>query len=46
MLTKFAGKNLGDLTASYSGTAAEKILEREDASDYDNLVDRGQGGGQ
>lgn len=37
VLTKFAGKNLGDLTASYSGTAAEKILEREDAGDYDKL---------
>ena len=37
VLTKFAGKNLGDLTASYSGTATEKILEREDAADYDKL---------
>ena len=37
VLTKFAGKNFGDLTASYSGTAAEKILEREDAGDYDKL---------
>ena len=37
VLTKFAGKNVGDLTASYSGTAAEKILEREDAGDYDKL---------
>ena len=37
VLTKFAGQNLGDLTASYSGTAAEKVLEREDAGDYDQL---------
>jgi len=37
VLTKFAGKNVGDLTSSYSGTAAEKVLEREDAGDYDQL---------
>jgi hypothetical protein len=37
VLTKFAGKNVGDLTASYSGTAAEKVLERQDAGDYDQL---------
>jgi len=37
VLTKFAGKNVGDLTASYSGTAAEKVLERGDAGDYDQL---------
>jgi len=37
VLTKFAGRNVGDLTSSYSGTAAEKVLEREDAGDYDQL---------